>query len=265
MLFAQPNCNYYKYTGDLKRYQACLVAEKSSEYYQFSREFQSILDSAIAIDPKWSYPYREKSTAYLKSGDFVTWKKLIDQAVIYDTLGNLFYRGRNRLNFFRDYKGAIEDFNLLKKLLEGQDQMLVHDDTHVDIYLGLCHGLMGNTKKALSIIASCMAQEDYVPGLLDHFYLGVLYVDQKKYKEAILAFKKQELINDLAENRFYTALAYAKLEDIESCKTYLNKAQEFYRSNRRMHDYYVAKPYKIYWSQIEKFKKSIQGISQTGN
>ena len=60
---------------------ACIEAEKTEKLYQFQREFQETLDNSIKICPNFAYAYREKSTAYLKSGDFLTWKKLIDKAV----------------------------------------------------------------------------------------------------------------------------------------------------------------------------------------
>src|SRR5690554_7574083 len=69
--FGQPNCNWYKYNGEMKKYEACLAAEKSAGHYQFSKEFQLALDNAIEIDSTWAYAYRAKSTAYLKSGDFI--------------------------------------------------------------------------------------------------------------------------------------------------------------------------------------------------
>jgi hypothetical protein len=78
------NCNAFLYQKDTLQYQACLIAEDAYQYYQYSREYQEILDKAIEKCPHFSYAYRNKSTAYLKSGDFITWKYLIDKAVEYD-------------------------------------------------------------------------------------------------------------------------------------------------------------------------------------
>ena len=71
-LYSQPNCNAYLYKGDTLQYKACIEAEKTEKLYQFQREFQETLDNSIKICPNFAYAYREKSTAYLKSGDFLT-------------------------------------------------------------------------------------------------------------------------------------------------------------------------------------------------
>jgi len=47
-LFAQPNCEAYKYQGDTLKYEACIKAMEAREYYQFSNEYQTILDESLA-------------------------------------------------------------------------------------------------------------------------------------------------------------------------------------------------------------------------
>jgi hypothetical protein len=71
-LFSQPNCKPFLYKGDTLQYKACNEAEKTEKLYQFQREFRETLDNAIKICPNFTYAYREKSTAYFKSGDFLT-------------------------------------------------------------------------------------------------------------------------------------------------------------------------------------------------
>ena len=106
---SQPNCNAFLYYGDSLRYKACKVAEKREGYYQFSKEYQAALDEAIAIDPGFAYAYEAKSTAYLKSGDFVSWIQLMDKAVA---------RGWCRYHFFKDYVGGIRDIERLDSLIK---------------------------------------------------------------------------------------------------------------------------------------------------
>ncbi|WP_321538873.1 tetratricopeptide repeat protein [Flavobacterium piscinae] len=83
--------------------------------YQFSKEYQSILNESLKIDSTFDYAYWAKSIAYLKSGDFITWKKLIDKAVDLNPVEYLGYRGWCRYQFFRDYEGAINDIEALEK------------------------------------------------------------------------------------------------------------------------------------------------------
>ena len=41
------NCNVFLYQKDTLQYEACLIAEDAYQYYQYSREYQEILDKAI--------------------------------------------------------------------------------------------------------------------------------------------------------------------------------------------------------------------------
>ena len=87
------NCNAFLYAKDTLQYEACLIAEERDGHYQYSREFQEALDKAIEKCPYFSYAYLHKSVAYLKSGDFVPWKTLMDQTVELNANENLVSRG----------------------------------------------------------------------------------------------------------------------------------------------------------------------------
>ena len=65
----------FLHTGDSLKYEACKETENAQGYYQFSKEFQTVMDNAIEIDPTFAYAYRAKSVAYLKSGDFFAMEK----------------------------------------------------------------------------------------------------------------------------------------------------------------------------------------------
>jgi hypothetical protein len=76
-LFAQEqeiNCKAFLYKGDTLQYKACLVIENVPEGHQFYREYHEQFDKALEICPYFSYAYKAKSTAYLKSGDFITFR-----------------------------------------------------------------------------------------------------------------------------------------------------------------------------------------------
>lgn len=258
-LYGQPNCNWYKYQGDLMKYEACLAAEKRAGHYQFSKEYQLALDNAIDIDSTWAYAYRAKSTAYLKSGDFITWKNLIDKAVKFDTISNLDYRGWCRFQFFRDYQGAIDDLLLLKKLTNNQIGYSVNGDYHLDIALFLCYKSLGEKEKALEIILEKLSDSTYSVGLYDHLHLGVLYLEIGEYEKSIEHLKTQESVNDLSENRFYKSIAYKYLKDKENYLSNLNISKTYYRTNKKMFDPYTEQIDKIYLEDIlEEEKNGLQ-------
>ena len=252
-MFAQPNCEAYKYYGDTLKYEACKKAVEIKGHYQFSKEYQTILDESIKIDPTFDYAYWAKSIAYLKSGDFVTWKKLIDKAVELKPKEHLGYRGWCRYQFFRDYKGAIKDIEKLDSLVDydiGQSQ---NGTYHLNITKGLCYKAIGEKEKAIGILEKQIKlneEEDFV-GANDYLHLGVLYLETKKFEKAVETFKKQSENNELAENQYYLALTYLKLDKPIESKFCLEKAKELYNGGRKMSDPYSNPMDKIYLEDIE--------------
>ena len=207
-LFSQPNCNAFLYKNDTLQYKACIESEKANKYYQFQREFQKIFDDAITIYPNFAYAYREKSTAYLKSGDFLTWKKLIDKAVLYDVQGNLGYRAWCRFQFFRDYKGAIKDIEKLDSLMSYNIGYSSNGDYHLNITKAMCYSAINQKEKPIKIFINQLNSKDDSAGLYDYYQLGVTYYDIKDYKNALKSFEKQSKIYEFADNTYYKSKIY---------------------------------------------------------
>ena len=255
----QPNCEAFKINGEMQRYEACKKAMETKGHYQFSREYQRKLDEAIKIDPNYDYPYWAKSIAYLKSGDFVSWKRLIDKAVELNPEDRLGYRGWCRYQFFRDYEGAIKDIEKFDQLVDydiGQSQNGMY---HLNIAKGLCYKALGERVKAISIIERQIKlneKDDFI-GAYDYLHLGVLYLETGKLEKAIEVFKKQSTYNELAENQYYIALAQKKLGKKMECKNSLDKARNLYLENRKMFDVYTHPMDKIYLEEIDKELKQL--------
>jgi len=249
---AQPNCEAYKYYGDELKYKACKVAEKRNGYYQFSRKYQEALDEALAIDSTFAYAYRIKSTAYLKSGDFITWKKLIDKAVEYDPKEELFYRASCRFQFFRDYIGAIEDIERLDSLTDHDIGHSQNGDYHLHILRALSYKAIGKQDKAIRIMEKQLQDSSHVTGLYDYLHLGVLKLEVGNAEEAIDILKKQEQINDISENRYYIAQAYKSIGNNKLYLDNLNIAKEKHEKRARMFDTYVIKMDQIFLPEIKE-------------
>lgn len=253
MLVAQPNCEAYKYYGDTLKYEACKKAEEIKGHYQFSKEYQTILDESIEIDPTFDYPYWAKSIAYLKSGDFVTWKKLIDKAVQLEPESHLGYRGWCRYQFFRDYDGAIMDLEKLDGMVDydiGQSQNGAY---HLNVAKGLCYKAIGKKEKAIEIIEKQIElneQEDFI-GPYDYLHLGVLYLETGRLEKALENFSKQSKVNELAENQFYMALTFKALKKPSKYKSSLENSKELYLNNKKMFDPYSNPMDKIFLDNIE--------------
>ncbi|MCH4822099.1 tetratricopeptide repeat protein [Gramella lutea] len=251
---AQPNCEAFKMRGEMLKYESCKKAMETKGHYQFSKEYQVKLDEAIEIDPTYDYPYWAKSIAYLKSGDFITWKKLIDKAVKYNPEDRLGYRGWCRYQFFRDYKGAIEDIEELDRLVDydiGQSQNGMY---HLNIAKGLCYKAIGERDKAIDIIEKQIKlneEEDFI-GAYDYVHLGVLYLETGEIEKAIEVFEKQSGYNDLAENQYYLALSQQKLGKTAESRISLENARKLYLKGRKMFDPYNHPMDKIYLEDIDR-------------
>ena len=249
--FAQPNCEAYKHYGQLTKHEACIKAEESGNYYQFTKEYQEILDSALEIDSTYAYAYQAKGYAYLKSGDFITWEKLMGKAVEYEPELHLGYRGWCRYQFFRDYNGAIKDIERLEQITKGDIGFGQNGDYHLKIAKALCYKAIGNKAKAIEIIENQLNLEDHFIGLFDYLHLGVLYLETNQLDKALAAFQIQEKENTLAENEFYRAVVYKKQNEKELFDKHLKKSYELYETGRHMFDPYTHQMDRIFLSDIE--------------
>ncbi|MGB1004759.1 MAG: hypothetical protein ACPGVC_11035 [Salibacteraceae bacterium] len=250
---AQPNCQAFLYYGDTLKYEACVQASQAAGHYQFSREYQESLDKAIAIDSTFYYPYWAKSIAYLKSGDFITWQKLIDKAVELKPTENLGYRGWCRYQFFRDYQGAITDIETLEDMVDHDIGYSQNGTYHLKVALALCYKAIGEPQKAVQLMKDQIQknEEENFVGTYDYLHLGVLYLELEEYDLAAEAFKNQTNRYELAENQYYLALLYKTLNEPEKAKVSLRLAKDLYVDRIRLFDPYSNPMDRIYLENIE--------------
>lgn len=236
---AQPNCNVYLWNGDTTQYKACkLLTENQHKYYQFSKEFHQLVDSAIQICPYFAYAYREKAAPYVKSGNFILWKKYIDLAVKYDSLGYLPVRASLRYKFFGDYAGTIQDIELLEKFSNSDIGYTSNGTYHLMVIKALCYKQLGNLNEGILIIENLLEQKNYAIGLFDQFHLGVMYCQNKQYEKAIDILDKQLKEYDFAEARYYLSLSYKMIGKMEEYSLSKKLALKLYDEQIRMFDQY---------------------------
>lgn len=248
---AQPNCEVHKENPQC--YNACKTAMKAIRYAQGSHQSQVLFDEAIELCPSFAYAYMEKGVPYLKRGAFIQWKKLIDKAVDLEPLAYLGYRGWCRLQFLRDYKGAIRDIEKLK-LLSGQDiGHCQNGKYHLEVARGLCYKELGQLEKARDIIKDHLSAAKY-PDLYDYYHLGVIAYDLKDYKAALGYLRKQLDIYELAEVHYYLAKTYRILGQQDKHIGHISKSEQLYNDGRSMYDNYAEPIDKIYMSDILKEK-----------
>lgn len=246
-LQAQVNCNIMQ---DDNCKKACEIFNYWGEFQGF-RESQEKFDEAIELCPNFSNLYMEKAVPYLKRGDFITWKILIDKAVAIDPKIHLGYRGWCKYQFLRDYKGAIQDIEALEKIYPtGYLGYSANGDYELHIAKAMCYSALGQKEKAISIIQGQLAKKDHNIGLYDYYQLGVTYFELGRYNKALDNFEKQAKHNNFAENIFYKA----KVSKIRN-KDYLdlkNLALKSYDEGKTMKDDYTHHFNKVYRAQINE-------------
>ncbi len=255
---AQPNCNYYLYLGDTAQYEACkLVEENIGKYYQFSREFHLLMDSAIAICPRFAYAYREKAAPYVKSGNFIEYMKNMELAVEHEPDIYLPIRASVRTKFFADHQGAIDDINLFLSTHSGDIPSSHNGTYHLLVVKALCYKNLNQPDSAIAILEELLTSEAYNAGMFDYLHLGVLYLETGKLEQALKCFDQQRIENNLAENEYYQALTLSKMQKPEDAKSHLSKAKELLKPGTQMHDPYHEMIDQIYWVDIERLEAKL--------
>jgi tetratricopeptide (TPR) repeat protein len=243
-LQAQVNCNAIEGENCKK---ACGIFNNDSGP-QGSQQSQENYDKAIALCPNFSHAYMEKSISYLKQGDFVTWKNLIDKAVEIDPANQLGYRGWCRFQFLRDYEGALEDFTQLEKYRPGNLGYSQNGDYNLYVAKAICYSALNQKEKAIQVLENLFKTKNYNVGLYDYYQLGVTYFELNKYDKALENFEKQRKVYDFAENIYFKS----KVSKIRN-KDYLdlkNIALKSYDEGKTMKDAYTHHFNKIYRKQI---------------
>jgi tetratricopeptide (TPR) repeat protein len=250
---AQVNCNVYKYNNDEPCYKACIEYNKGEEMAQGSRQSQLQFDMAIKLCPNFDHAWMEKSVPYLKNGDFVNWKKIIDEAVRLNPIGHLGYRGWCRFQFLRDYHGAIRDIERLDSMRSYDIGYSVNGDYHLQVALALCYKMVGQKTKAIDVIERQLAISDYSVLAFDYLHLGVLKHEIGDIDGAIESLQKEIEMNDyLAETYYYLSLCYQQKGDKKTSLVWMEKAKEFYQKKYRRQDPYTHPIDKIFLSDIEE-------------
>lgn len=243
-LLSQVNCNII---DDKNCKKSCETVKLASEHQGFSVS-QEAFDLAIKLCPKNDEAYLGKSIPYLKRGDFITWKRLIDKAVELNPRMNLGYRGWCRYQFLRDYKGAITDFETLEKIQPNGLGYSQNGNYHLEIVRGICYSAIGQKAKAISIIEKQINKKNYTIGIYDYYQLGVTYYDSNQFDKALENFEKQSKISDFAENIYFKAkVSKIRNKDFLDLKKLALKS---YDEGKFMKDSYTHHYNKIYRKQI---------------
>nr|WP_315027442.1 hypothetical protein [uncultured Chryseobacterium sp.] len=193
---AQVNCNTF--TADQCK-ESC---EKSNlaEEIQWAQYAQELFDEAIKLYPVNDFAFKEKSIPYLKSDDFITWRKLVDKAVKLDFQQNLVYRINYK--FFHDYS-TIRDSEGLKRYYAEDLRRPLSENDHQDIVRTVSCSVLVPQGKVAGIIERLIAARGSVKGMFNHYQPEATCLEQGKYDRTLENFEKHSKEYNFAENIYF--------------------------------------------------------------
>ncbi|MBD2716063.1 hypothetical protein KBK19_13550 [Microvirga sp. STR05] len=250
---AQPNCLIYQ-AGSPER-AACELYLQALELPQGSIQSQVYFDRVIALCPTFAAAYHEKSVPFLKRGDFLTWKKLIDEAVRLQPDRYLADRGWCRFKFLRDYRGALADITRLQQLTRNQPGQSGDGNYDLRILAALCQRELGDLRAALTTFDACIADNKPLDrvGLYDYLHRGVTKLRLHDYAGALADFKLQRTVNGkLAETDYYTALILRQQHQPDASAR-MQIARQLWQQGYRLNDPYMSMPDEISLPDIDRF------------
>lgn len=242
---AQVNCNAVEGENCKK---ACGLYNWASDLQDFAAS-QEGSANALELCPDFSHGYMEKAIPFLKKGDFVTWKILIDKAVALDPGMHPGYRGWTKFQFLSGYRSAIQDLGGLKKYEPGDLRRFQNGDYNRDVARAMSYSASGQKEKAAGIIERLLAARGYAKGMFDHYQPGVTYFELGRHDKALENFEKQSKGYDFAENIYFKS----KVSKIRN-KDYLDLnmlALQTYDEGKTMKDVCTHQFNKVYRQQVE--------------
>lgn len=253
--YSQVNCYIFP-EGSSERL-ACELCDEAIKQIQGSKESQQIFDKAIAIGPNFAWAYYEKSVPYLKRGFLLEGLNILNNAVKLKPLDYLCYRAYWYWQY-RNYELCIQDLEVYYKQPKAYTQFTPGGEKDMRIILGLAYAKTGNYSKGIKTITECLknydSEDDF--GFADYHSLGMLYVKNQQYDEAIATLNKQLLINkDLAGTYYYLGLAYLGKYNKTEAKNQFEKA--ILKLNDAGRYYNANAGFNVYLSDVEDALKTL--------
>ncbi|MFZ1379675.1 MAG: tetratricopeptide repeat protein [Saprospiraceae bacterium] len=257
-LEAQRNCNMYPEGSPCR--EACETGSLASRYPQGSRKNMELYTKAAQKCPSFAPAWEQLSVPYLKRGDYLNWKLMIDKAVALDPMNILGYRAACSYEFIHDVVSALNDFERLDSLKSGHLGYNPNGDYNLRIMKGLCYRDLGKLDKAIEEIRLAIEEgvkEGGGVGTYDYLHLGVSYLMKKDVDSAFQYFTLQiPLYKNFPDTYYYLGLCYKAKNQMDLAKSNFEKAKALYPKNHRK-DPYVHMPDQVYLSDIEEELSSL--------
>ena len=227
----------------------------------YGLEGQLVADSLLQIDPTNARIWQTKAMPYLKNGDFISWNKYINKAVLYAPERYLAYRGFCKAIFVKDYESALLDFEAIQKL---KPNAPVYEMDHsMEFFRGMCYMELGQLDSARFFMEKSIKWQMDNKGAewthyVDFFYMGVIYYELNDISKAHY-YIDASLKNyaQFPDTHYYKALILNKLERSGEALEHLAAIENAWKKGYRMNEdneVYVNYPKQIGQTEIDNLK-----------
>jgi len=223
------------------------------------------IKEAIAVDSTNSTAWWELSIPYLKRGMPHKWKPFIDKTVSLDPARWQGWRGYEKLFFYRDYRGALQDFSATDSLTPGftdYPQGMSVDYLRGLAFIGL-HDFESSRRYLDKYITEVTEErgEEWVD--VDAFIHRGIVLDSLGDIEASMAdFQRCLKYYDYSSDaNYHIARLYLKQDSLVNASQYIAKAKNLFSRGYFLHRPYVETFCQLYMSDIDSLSDSIAKIN----
>lgn len=240
----------------------------SAEYTQLAKRLETgspknmmILEKAIRINPQNDLAWRELSLPYLHAGMYSKWSENIEKAIALNPEAWQAWRGYDRLFYFRDYAGALFDFDASDTLT--RNQIDYPQNTSVDYLRGLCYYGLRDYQKAEEYFSRFIEDEKIKVGdpYIDEsafLYLGLIAIEQNRLADAEMQFLRGLKYEDsFADFNFHLAKLYCILDDPEEAEKQYKMAKKKFDNGNHLRGYRYEEIAQLYISDFEELEEQI--------
>ncbi len=220
-----------------------------------------LLEKAARIDPRNELVWKELAEPYLARGFYKEWNECYEKAIALNPKAWQAWRGHSKLFYFRDYGGALFDFDATDTLtVDKTDYVRV---TSVDYLRGLCYYGLKNYDKAKEYFDRYLEAENGKTGTKEidataHVYLGLIANYFQDYTQAIKILEEGIQLNDeLADLHYHKAYAHFMEGEITSASADILTAKRLFEEKNYHKNLFYEVIEQIYERDLSELEAEI--------
>lgn len=239
------NETYHKLSEHEKRQLASNYLGLSKLLEQGSPKNMRLLEKAARISPQNELVWRELASPYLTRGFYKEWNAYSEKAIALNPEAWQAWRGHSKLFYFRDYGGALFDFDVTDTLtVDKTDYVHV---TSVDYLRGLCYYGLKNYDKSKEYFHLYLEEENAKTGTKEidasaYLYLGIIENYYQNYEQALELLDKGIAVNEeMADLNYQKAFAHFMSGNISDAVAEIEQAKTLFEEE----NYHKSRFYEV--------------------